>query len=189
MPIRWIRRMSFRPAIRYREVMSPSQWSRTAFAIALVFGSLPVASRILLGDWEFESAVGIAALCAIAGVYFRILDRRTFRAIPDPAAMLDQANRLAAAGRTDRAMARLTRAISLSPRFWQAFQYRGELHLFQLNPDAALRDFDSAIELAPAEPHLYVLRAQAHLALGDEAASARDVELAGSIGNGANHRL
>jgi tetratricopeptide (TPR) repeat protein len=162
--------------------MSPAQWSRTAFAIALVFGSLPVASRILLGDWEFESAVGIAILCAIAGVYFRILDRRTFRAIPDPAAMLDEANQLASAGRADRAMARLTAAIRLSPRFWQAFQYRGELHLYQQRPDDALRDFDEAIGLAPAEPHLYALRAQAYLALGDEASSARDFAAADELG-------
>ena len=162
--------------------MSPSQWSRTAFAIALVFGSLPVASRIFLGDWEFESAAGIAVLCAVAGIYFRILDRRAFRAIPDPAAMLDQANQLASAGRTDRAMARLNAAIRLSPRFWQAFQYRGELHLLHQHPDAALRDFDQAIALAPAEPHLYALRAQAHLMLGDEASSTKDFEAANSLG-------
>ena len=161
--------------------MSPSQWSRTAFAIALVFGSLPVASRILLGDWEFESAGGIACLCAALGVYFRIRDRRAFRAIPDPAAMLDQANQLASAGRIDRATARLTKAIRLSPRFWQAFQYRGELYLLQQRADAALRDFDEAIGLAPAEPHLYVLRGQAHLLLGDEGASSRDLETADTL--------
>ncbi len=145
----------------YRESMSPSQWSRTAFAVALVFGSLPVASRILLGDWEFESAIGIAILCVFLGFYFRILDRRTFRALSDPAAMLDQASQLAASGRIDRATARLTQAIRLSPHFWQAFQYRGELYLLQQRPDAALRDFDHAISLAPAEPHLYILRDQA----------------------------
>src|SRR5438034_11577826 len=76
--------------IRYRGYMTPAQWSRTAFAIALVFGSFPVAGRIFLGDWEFEAAAGIACLCAVAGIYFRVLDRRAFRAIPDLAAMLDQ---------------------------------------------------------------------------------------------------
>jgi tetratricopeptide (TPR) repeat protein len=166
--------------------MSPAQWSRTAFAVALVFGSLPVASRVLLGDWEFESAAGIACLCAIAGVYFRIVDRRTFRALPDPAAMLDQANQLASAGRTDRAAARLTEAIRLSPRFWQAFQYRGELHLLHGRPGDARHDFDQAIAIAPNEPHLYALRAQAHLALGDEPAGARDLETAGVLSCRAN---
>ena len=161
--------------------MSPLQWSRTAFAIALVFGSLPVISRILLGDWEFETAAGIACLCVVLGVYFRIRDRRSFRTIPDPAAMLDQANQLASAGRIDRATARLTEAIRLSPRFWQAFQYRGELYLLQRRADAALRDFDAAIELAPAEPHLYLLRAQAHLLLGDEGSSTSDFETANSL--------
>jgi tetratricopeptide (TPR) repeat protein len=161
--------------------MSPAQWSRAAFGIAAVFGSLPVASRILLGAWEFEDAGGIACLCFAAGVYFLILDRRTFRTIPDPAAMLDQANQLAAAGRTDRAMARLTEAIRLSPDFWQAFQYRGELHLLHQRTAEALADFDHAIGLAPAEPHLYILRSHAHLALGDEPAAARDQETASSM--------
>ena len=161
--------------------MSLSQWSRTAFAIALVFGSLPVASRILLGDWEFESAGGIACLCAGLGLYFRIRDRRGFWAIPDPAAMLDQASQFASAGRIDRATARLTKAIRLSPRFWQAFQYRGELYLAQQRPDAALRDFDAAIALAPAEPHLYLLRGRAHLLLGDPLAADRDGETAAAL--------
>lgn len=161
--------------------MSPLQWSRTAFGVAVVFGSLPVASRILLGDWEFESAVGIACLCAVFGVYFHILDRRSFRALPDPAAMLDQANQFVSAGRTDRALSRLTEAIRLSPRFWQAYQYRGELHLLHERPTQALRDFDHAISLAPAEPHLYILRAQLHRALGDEDAAAEDVQTAESL--------
>jgi tetratricopeptide (TPR) repeat protein len=86
---------------------------------------------------------------------------------------------LAAAGRSDRALARLTEAIRLSPRFWQAFQYRGELHLLHDRPAEALRDFDHAIAIAPGEPHLYALRARAYLVLGDEPASARDVERAG----------
>jgi tetratricopeptide (TPR) repeat protein len=164
---------------RYCEGMSPSHWSRTAFAIALVFGSLPVAGRLLLGDWEFQSAGGVACLCIAAGVYFRIIDRRTFRGLPDPAAMLDQANQLAGAGRSDRALARLTEAIRQNPNFWQAYQYRGELHLLHDRPEAALRDFDRAIAIAPGEPHLYALRAQAHLVLGDDLASARDLERAG----------
>jgi regulator of sirC expression with transglutaminase-like and TPR domain len=44
---------------------------------------------------------------------------------------------------------------------WQAFQYRGELYLRQQAFDAALRDLNEAIRLAPEEPHLYVLRGQA----------------------------
>jgi tetratricopeptide (TPR) repeat protein len=161
--------------------MSPSQWSRTAFGLALLFGSLPVASRILLGEWAFEGAGGLGCLWAAFGLYLLIRDRRTFRAVPDPAAMLDQANQLAAAGRLDRATARLTVAIKLSPRFWQAYQYRGQLSLRQQRLDAALRDFDTAIELAPHEPHLYELRAEAHLLLGDEASSARDFERANAL--------
>ncbi|MCU1239037.1 MAG: Tetratricopeptide 2 repeat protein [Candidatus Solibacter sp.] len=136
----------------------------------------------MLGDWEFQGAAGIACLCVAAGVYFKVLDRRSFRGVSDPAAMLDQANQLAAAGRSDRALGRLTEAIRQSPRFWQAFQYRGELHLLHDRPEDALRDFDQAIAIAPAEPHLYALRAQAHLVLGDDVASARDLEAAAGGG-------
>src|SRR5215475_10269722 len=98
--------------------MPPSRWSRIAFALAVVFGTLPVASRILLGDWEFQGAGAIACLCAAAGLYLLMRDRRAFRAIPDPAALLDLANQLATAGRTGRAVSRLNSAIRLSPRFW-----------------------------------------------------------------------
>lgn len=164
--------------------MSLSQWSRTAFAIALVFGSLPVVSRILLGEWAFPDAGGIACLCAALGIYLRIRDGRGFWPVPDPASMLDQANQLAAAGRIDRATARLTRAIRLSPRFWQAFQYRGELYLARQLGDEALHDFDQAIAIAPDEPHLYILRAQARLLLGDTVASAEDFATASRLGAG-----
>lgn len=145
--------------------MSLARWSRTAFALAAVFGSLPLAARVLLGDWEFQSAGGIACLCAAAGMYFRIRDGRGFWPVPDPAVMLDQANRLAASGRPDRALARLTKAIHLSPRFWQAYQYRGELYLALQRPAEALRDFDQAIALAPGEHHLEALRDQARGAI------------------------
>jgi tetratricopeptide (TPR) repeat protein len=107
-------------------------------------------------------------------------DRRAFRAIPDPAFLLDQANQFATAGRTGRALARLNSAIRLSPRFWQAYQYRGELLFLRQDYEAALRDFDKAVSLAPDESHLYALRAQAHLALGDTVASSRDFERASS---------
>jgi regulator of sirC expression with transglutaminase-like and TPR domain len=49
---------------------------------------------------------------------------------------------------------------------WQAFQYRGELYLRQQSFDAALQDLNEAIRLAPEEPHLYILRGQAHSLLG-----------------------
>jgi tetratricopeptide (TPR) repeat protein len=159
------------------------QWSRTAFAMAVVFGSLPLASRIFLGGWGFDGAAEIGCVCLLAGVYFHIVSRR-FPAVPDPATILERAGERASSGRSDQAIHLLTEGIRLSPQLWQAFQYRGELYLRQDGQaDTALRDFSEAIRLAPQEPHLYVLRGQAYTLLADESSArgdyARAAELAG----------
>jgi len=133
--------------------MDARQWSRAAWALAVLFGSLPVAGRVVFGSWEFTSAMGIACLLALAGAYLHMRSRR-YRTSPDPATLLDQAHRLAAGGRADRALALLTRTIRQSPRLWQAYQYRGELRLRLGEFDAAAADFAEAIRLAPDEPHL-----------------------------------
>ena len=133
------------------------QWSRTAWALSILFGSLPLVSRLLLGIWEFEGAAGIAGLCLIAGTYFHLRSRRS-APIPDYATLLDRANRKASEGRSEEAIALLAKAIGLSPRLWQAFQYRGAVYLSQNNAADALADFTEAIRLAPGEPHLYTLR-------------------------------
>jgi Flp pilus assembly protein TadD len=151
--------------------------------MAVVFGTLPLASRIFLGGWGFDGAAEIACLCLIAGVYFHIVSRR-FPAVPDPATILERAAQHASEGRSDRAIALLTEGIRLSPQLWQAFQYRGELYLREGGlEEAALQDFSEAIRLAPREPHLYVLRAQVYSLLGDESSArgdyARAAELAG----------
>src|ERR1039458_9037943 len=52
--------------------------------MAVVFGSLPLASRIFLGGWGFDGAAEIGCVCLLAGVYFHIVSRR-FPAVPDPA--------------------------------------------------------------------------------------------------------
>ena len=153
------------------------QRARTAYAMAAVFGSMPLASRIFLGAWDFEGAGALAALCLIAGVYFHLASRR-FAAIPDPASLLERAGELAVAGRERRSVAVLTETIRLSPQLWQAYQYRGELYLRQPNLPAALEDFSAAIRLAPREPHLYLLRAQTYELLGDEPAAQQDRALA-----------
>jgi hypothetical protein len=59
--------------------------------------------------------------------------------------MLDEAIRLVASGETDRGLALLDDALRLSPRLWQARQYRGQMRLGE--PDAAesaLQDFKSS---------------------------------------------
>jgi tetratricopeptide (TPR) repeat protein len=167
------------PAPRYR--LRAREWSRTAFAMAAVFGSLPLASRIFLGGWGFDGAGEIGCLCLIAGIYFYIVSRR-FPAVPDPASILERAGQRASAGRGDQAIALLTEGIRLSPQLWQAFQYRGELYLQQgYQAEAALQDFSEAIRLAPEEAHLYLLRAHAYSLLGDEASSRNDYASAAEL--------
>jgi len=157
------------------------QWSRTAFAMAVVFGSLPLASRIFLGGWGFDGAAEIGCLCLIVGVYFHIVSRR-FPGVPDPATILERAGQRASAGRGDQAIALLTEGIRLSPQLWQAFQYRGELYLRQDDQvDAALQDFSEAIRLAPEEPHLYLLRGHVHSLLGDESSARSDYARAAAL--------
>jgi hypothetical protein len=137
------------------------EWSRTAWALAALFASLPVANRLLFGDWAFESAAGIAFVCLLLGTYWHIVARR-HRTLPDPATRLEEAIEAARAGQIDRAIQLLSCEIRLSPELWQAYQYRGELYL--LRPDgtrAALSDFDIAIRLAPQEEHLRALRDRA----------------------------
>jgi tetratricopeptide (TPR) repeat protein len=137
------------------------QWSRASWALAALFASLPLSCRLLLGEWGFESAGGVAALFLVAGIYLHILARRAARALPDPAEMLDRALEMARLGQMEEALAILTEAIRLSPWLWQAYQYRGELRLLQQLPDRAAEDFKEAIRLAPNEPHLRELLEQA----------------------------
>ena len=156
--------------------------SRTAWALALLFGSLPLASRLFLGVWGFDGAGEIACLLLILGAYFHMVSRWRSPTIPDAATLLEHAGQLAAAGRTDRAIALLTKAIHQSPHLWQAFQYRGELYLQQEEaPARAVQDFSAAIQLAPREPHLYLLRARAYSLLGDEASSRQDCQQASRL--------
>jgi len=150
--------------------------------VGLLFGSLPLASRLFLGGWEFTGAGEISCLLLILGTYFGLVSRRMPPAVPDPATMLDQASVLASSGRIDRAVKLLTKTIRLSPQLWQAFQYRGELYIRQGNAVAlAVRDFSEAIRLAPTEPHLYLLRAHAHSLLGDDSSSRNDYEKASAL--------
>ncbi len=148
--------------------------------MAAVFGSLPLASRIFLGNWGFDGAMEIGCLCLIVGAYFHIVSRR-FPAIPDPATSLERAGESVSEGRNDQAIALLTEEIRLSPHLWQAFQYRGELLLARTEAEAALEDFSEAIRLAPGEAHLYALRGHAFSLLGDESRSRSDFARAAEL--------
>jgi tetratricopeptide (TPR) repeat protein len=157
------------------------EWRRTAWALSALFASLPVACRIFTGEWGFEGSLDISGLCFLTGAYLHFRSRRTLQT-PDPAVILDQAIRLALLGQTDDAIALLTEAIHLSPRLWQAFQYRGELRLGLANSvDAALEDFNEAIRLAPEEPDLYTLRARAYSLLGNDSLADQDYQRAAAL--------
>ena len=136
------------------------QWSRTAWALALLFASLPIASKLFVGGWAFSGAAELALLCALLGTYFHFVSRRNI-ALRDAAAMLDEALQLARSGETERSIDQLTKTIRLNPRLWQAYQYRAELWLLQGAPDRAIQDLTIAIRLAPEEAHLHKLLEQA----------------------------
>ena len=178
-----------RTGVRYRGTMAASgassrsrsaQWNRAAWALALLFASLPVASRLFLGGWGFPGAGELSGICFLIGLYLYFRSRRASR-IPDPAAMLEKALGLAASGQSEAAIRLLTTTIRLSPRFWQAFQHRGALHLRSGAADSAIEDFTAAIRLAPDEGRLYGLRAQAHNSKGDVSAAQSDLETAARI--------
>ena len=155
------------------------RWARAAWGLALLFASLPIASRVLLGSWGFPEAAELSFLCLVAGAYLELSGRRRLRALRDDAAALEKALSLATEGRIEPAVAILTRAIRLSPRLWQAYQYRGQLRLREPETwDAALADFNEAIRLAPKESHLYALRSEAYRLLGDDAKSQKDSAMA-----------
>ena len=135
------------------------QLSRTAYALAALFASFPIAGRLILGEWAFEGASGIAGLFLTAAVYLHIRSRR-MRTSPDPALMLDEAIEHVRAGETQRALRLLNRTIAENPWFWQAYQRRGELHLLLGEIAAATADLDDALRLAPDELQLQELRAQ-----------------------------
>jgi tetratricopeptide (TPR) repeat protein len=163
------------------------QWSRAAWALALLFASMPVASWLFLGGWGFAGAGELSGICFLIGLYLYIRSRRASR-LPDAAIMLERAIGLAATGQAEDAIALLTKTIHLNPRFWQAFQHRGSLRLRGDSIQQAVEDFTAAIRLAPEEAHLYTLRGHALGLLGDDRAAQRDYETATALGRGNNLR-
>jgi tetratricopeptide (TPR) repeat protein len=145
--------------------------------MALVFGSLPLASRLLLGSWGFDGATAIACLCLVAAAYLYLAGRASRPPIPDSAALLGEAIRVAALGETAQGIALLNEAFRQNPRLWQAREYRGQIRLGEsAAAESALQDFTDAIRLAPAEPHLYILRSHVYTLLGREAAARADLD-------------
>ena len=159
------------------------QWRRAALALAFLFASLPLMGKLFLGSWGFDGASGIACLCLAAAAYLYFAGRERRPPIPDSATLLDQAIRMAASGETDRGLALLDEALRLSPRLWQARQYRGQMRLGEPGAaEVALQDFTEAIRLAPDEPHLYILRSHVFTLLGRDASARADLEAAARLG-------
>ena len=137
-------------------------------AIGLLFATMPVAARIVLGVWAFHEAAAIAVICFALAGYLHLRSRGRIPTIPDGATMMDRASRLTASGRLAQAIAVLNKALGLDRKLWQAFQYRAELRASQADYRGALDDISEAIRLAPEEPHLYLLRARYYTAMDEE---------------------
>ena len=158
------------------------RWSRAALALALLFAGLPVVGVLFLGSWEFDGSLGIACLCLIAAAYLYLAGRPSRPPLPDPSTVLEEAIQLAASGEIDRAIQLLDEVLRLSPRLWQARQYRGQMR--PVEPDTAetvLQDFTDAIRLAPEEHHLYVLRSHIFTLLGRYSSARADLETAARL--------
>ena len=159
------------------------QWRRAALALALLFGSMPLTAKLFLGSWGFDGATGTACLFLAVAAYLYFAGRKDQPPLPDPAAILDEAIRQASLGQIDRGLALLDEALRLSPRLWQARQYRGEMQLAASDAaESALQDFTEAIRLAPDEPHLYVLRSHVFTLLGRDSFASADLETAARLG-------
>ncbi len=159
------------------------QWCRAALALAILFASLPLASKVFVGSWGFDDATAIACLFLAAAAYLYFAGRESSPPIPDSASILDEAIRLAASGEIDRGIALFDEALRLSPHLWQAREYRGQMHLGEANAaESALQDFTEAIRLAPDEPHLYILRSHVLTLLGRESSARADLDTAARLG-------
>jgi tetratricopeptide (TPR) repeat protein len=158
--------------------------------MALLFASLPLAGKLFLGSWRFDGALDIAGLCMLAAAYLYLVGRDRRPQIRDSAAILDKALQLAGTGATGRGLALLDEALRLDPGLWQAWEYRGMIHLGE--PDgieSALKDFSEAIRLAPDEPHLYSLRSHVLTLLGQHSSARADLDAAARLGGDDNSRL
>src|SRR5689334_21268668 len=100
-----------RPALRRRS----RQWSRAAWALAALFATLPLSSRLFLGVWGFESAGALASLCAVLAIYLHIQSRRALHELPDTSLLLDEAIALSRSGHVEQAEAVLTEIVRVSP--------------------------------------------------------------------------
>lgn len=180
------------PAQRHDEDLEPPadgwpsrarRWCRAALGFAVLFATLPLASKLFLGGWGFDGAAELACLCLVAAGYLYYAGRARRSPVPDSATLLGEAIRLAALGETGPGIAVLDEALRLSPRLWQAREYRGQIRLGK--PDAAesaLQDFTEAIRLAPDEPHLYLLRSHVFSVLGQESSARADLATAARLG-------
>ena len=137
----------------------------------MLFASMPVAARIVLGVWAFQEAGAISVICFAIAAYLHLRSRGRMPTIPDSATLMDRASRLTASGRMAKAISVLTKALGLDRRLWQAFQYRAELRASQGDYRGALEDVSQAIRLAPREEHLYQLRARLDHAMGPDETS------------------
>jgi len=159
------------------------QWRRAALVLALLFASLPLSGRLFLGSWRFDGALDLGGLCLVAAAYLYFVGREPRPPIPDSAAIIDEALRLAASGETGRGLTLLDEALRPDPRLWQSRQCSGRMGLGEPGAaESAIEDFTEAIRLAPGEPHLYILRSHVFTLLGCDSSARADLETAARLG-------
>jgi tetratricopeptide (TPR) repeat protein len=85
----------------------------------------------------------------------------------DPLRQLTPCNRAIVEGRYDEAVALCTQEIDLSPRSAEAYHSRGIVHYLKQNYDAAIADYDKAINLDPkGRSNFYANRGMAYIGKG-----------------------
>lgn len=89
---------------------------------------------------------------------------------------LDKAVALYGAGNMDSALVIVDRALAKDPQLGAALKLRGDIKQKQKKIDAALADYDQAVDLGASDPRLFVSRAAAYITKGNLKAAIRDLD-------------
>ncbi len=94
---------------------------------------------------------------------------------------LDKAQHHYERGALDSAMAMADAAIAKDPRYGAAFKLRGDIRQKKSDLAGALEDYDTAEDLTPNDPRLYVSRGAARITSGNLKGALRDLDRAAQL--------
>jgi tetratricopeptide (TPR) repeat protein len=160
--------------------MAGMQLSRTT---SLTGGVVTIEDRVITGAGEIAPADIPAARQQVARAKTRVLKASAPADYPATWQVVEDAR---AAKAFDPLLALYARRIALKPDEVDSYMYRATFLTGIYDRKGALADWDKAIELAPTA-ELYVIRADARFALGDDAGAIADARAAleldpGSVG-------